>query len=704
MAAPRRRSPDPARSATSAGAQPPDATTPPWWPLLLFAGSLLLRLLYLMQVRDNPTFLFPTADPLTYHQRALEILAGDLLGREVFFHSSPLYPYFLAFNYLINGQSIFWTYAVQALIDALGVVLIWALARRLAGFLPGILAALLAMGYQAFIFFTGEMLEISLVLTSLTAALWLLTVAADRTVPADRGIAADRTVPADRAVAAHRTGIPRRARRRGGGLLFLAGAALGLASLGKPNLLATIPFLLWGWKIQTHRSWRRLLTPALLCLLGTALVIAPVTLRNRIVGGDWVLTTSNAGINFYIGNNAEADGTFHVHPGMQDDLGPASAQAAELAAGHPLAPSEVSRHWFARGLEFVGRHPLAEIRLLGRKLLLLLNAYEIPNHFDLNFFQRYSSLLRSTPARFGTVAPFALAGLVLAWRRRRRLAMLYAFLASYAATILAFFVTARYRLPAVPVLLVFAGITLATILYRLPWIARRLPPPDGPRLDRRSAPALAAILIAALVLVHWPLHEPEDFYAHQHGAIASVYKQQGRFREAADEYRRALELAPGSVLMHNSLGVALLELGDTEGGEAMVRAALARDPSYAPAWRNLGRLQEMHGDTLKAIDSFRRAFDEDPYFASAGIDLARLLYARRADEESARVLRRVLARTPDQPDALWNLAVLCGTRLGQRPAAIDLLDRLLRLVPDHPQAARLHAYLRSQEAAGGASR
>jgi Tfp pilus assembly protein PilF len=275
--------------------------------------------------------------------------------------------------------------------------------------------------------------------------------------------------------------------------------------------------------------------------------------------------------------------------------------------------------------------------------------------------------------------------------------MLYAFLASYATTILAFFVTARYRLPAVPLLLIFAGITLAALLARWPAIARRFPAgPAEVTLGRRGAWGAIGLVAAAALLVHWPIYQPEDFYAHQHGAIASVYKQQGRYREAAAEYRRALELAPGSVLMRNSLGVALLELGEIEEGEAMVRAALEGDETYAPAWRNLGRLQEMHGDTLQAIAAMRRAFDADPYFTAAGIDLARLLYARHADSESAAVLRRVLARSPDHPDALWNLAVVLGTRLGQRRAAIDLLDRLLRVAPTHPQAARLRAYLRGQ--------
>ena len=47
--------------------------------------------------------------------------------------------------------------------------------------------------------------------------------------------------------------------------------------------------------------------------LGIILVISPVTIRNWVVGRDLVLLTSQAGQNFYIGNNPRASGFFE-HP------------------------------------------------------------------------------------------------------------------------------------------------------------------------------------------------------------------------------------------------------------------------------------------------------------------------------------------------------------------------------------------------------
>jgi len=674
--------------------------------LLLFAGALLVRLIYLLQIRGNPTFLHPTADPLRYHERALGILAGDWVGGEIFFHSSPLYPYFLALNYWWNGQSIFWTYAAQATIDALTVVLVFETARRLAGRTIAWLSGLLALGYQAFIFFTGEMLEITLVLACLAGAVLLLVASADTaaqaagaTGPGRMGGQAGsaRSAPGGRRddVRASRAPAPKHDSRRLAGAGFL----LGLAVLGKPNLLAAVPFLLAGWNLQAGRRWRAFARPLPVCLLGLAAAILPVTARNAIVGGDFVLTTSNGGINFYIGNHTQADGTFRVEANLQDDLGTSSAQAAERAVGRPLKPSEVSAYWFRQGLAYVFGHPWNALVLTGRKLLLMLNGYEIPNHFDLSFFQRYSSLLRLTPIRFATVLPLAVCGLIAAWPQRRRLAIPYLLLAGTVLSLLPFFVTARYRLPAVPALIFFAALGLAALASHAPALAARLGlarPPGGVLLP-------LAGLALGIVLVALPFYAPEDFYAHQYGAIASVYKQQGRMPEAAEEYRRALALAPGAVLMRNSLAVCLLEMGDSAGGEEMLRAAIASDPGYAPAWRNLGRLLAQKGDTLAAIAAERRACDADPYLTTAASDLARLLFARGDYAESERVLREALSRAPRDENILWNLAVLLGTRLGRGGEAEALLDRLSAVRSDSPEVRRLRAFLRDQGRATGAT-
>ena len=88
-----------------------------------------------------------------------------------------------------------------------------------------------------------------------------------------------------------------------------AGLVLGLGALAVASMLLLAPVALW-WLRRTSRTWRA----PLLFLLGCTLAIAPVTLRNGLVSGDWVLISRDAGLNFYIGNNPQYERTTAIHP------------------------------------------------------------------------------------------------------------------------------------------------------------------------------------------------------------------------------------------------------------------------------------------------------------------------------------------------------------------------------------------------------
>ena len=103
--------------------------------------------------------------------------------------------------------------------------------------------------------------------------------------------------------------------------------------------------------------------------------------------------------------------------------------------------------------------------MLGRKLLLLVNATEMLDTESQESHAEWSWPLRIGGwfGHFGVLAPLALVGLVLGWPDRRRLAVLYVMTAAYAASVLMFYVFARYRLPLVPLLLLFAAGGAATL-------------------------------------------------------------------------------------------------------------------------------------------------------------------------------------------------------------------------------------------------
>ncbi|MCP5066498.1 MAG: glycosyltransferase family 39 protein, partial [bacterium] len=241
--------------------------------------AIVVRLIYLNDLGSAPFYHYPIGDSKIYHERALDIAGGDLVGREAYFHSSPLYPYFMAAIYRIAGPSITAVRVVQILIGSLNCVLILLLTRGMTGKRrgPPLVAGLMAAVYGTFVFFDADLLMIPLVLCFGCASVLLLA----------RGAGALR--------------------------LLTAGLLLGLAALGKPNVLLFAPVaLLWIFtEFQRTIQWKRWL-PAALFTAGVVVAVLPISIRNYIVSQDLVLVSSNAGVNLYIGNHEGTDGVFRL--------------------------------------------------------------------------------------------------------------------------------------------------------------------------------------------------------------------------------------------------------------------------------------------------------------------------------------------------------------------------------------------------------
>ena len=194
-------------------------------------------------------------------------------------------------------------------------------------------------------------------------------------------------------------------------------------------------------------------------LLGSVLAIAPVTLRNLVVGGDAVLISYNSGINFYIGNNSRYEETVAIRPGWEWDALAARPRQAGLER-----PSRQSAFFWAEAWREIRSDPADYLRLLARKLFLLGHGEEIGRNQPIYFHRNESSLLAALLWKhggiafpFGIAGPLALSGLLLALRNRRGAPARPCIIITYGAGVIAFFITARYRLPMVPVLLLFAA-------------------------------------------------------------------------------------------------------------------------------------------------------------------------------------------------------------------------------------------------------
>ncbi|HTO71921.1 MAG TPA: glycosyltransferase family 39 protein [Myxococcota bacterium] len=484
----------------------------------VFAAALALRLLHLQQVAaHDPFYDQPSVDSLIYVEWAKRIAGGDWLGTEPFF-LSPLYGYLVALVYWIAGPGPFWPLAVNAVLGAGACALVYALAARLFDGRAALLAALLAASYPLEIFYEGAPLLEALQSFLTTAVVW----------------AAVRALEGPTALR-----------------FAAAGALLGLSALARQNTLLFAPlFAVWvAVSLAPWRPTRQSVAYAGAFLLAVALTLAPATLYNWAASGDLVIGNATGGLLLYDSWNPSASATYSIPAifprALADDpierKGAYTALAQRALGRSPLRASEVSAYWRGEALAFVGAEPARALAIALERARLFWNRGEPWDVRSLTVSRESSWVLRLPLPGFGVIAPLALAGMVLAAPRWRRLAPLYAMVLVYFVSGVLFVALSRYRVPAVPLLAVFAGAGAVAL-----WDAARA------RDFRRAALAAGLVALAAF-LVNWD--EPSEDLSMAYFNLGNAYKEHSQFELATDQYFKSLELAPGYISTWNNLAL-----------------------------------------------------------------------------------------------------------------------------------------------------
>jgi hypothetical protein len=572
--------------------------------LYLFLAAMGVAVLYISQYARSPFFWVPQLDGLYHDLAARDILAGNVKP-EPFFRA-PLYYYFLAGIYAAFGRSFWAVRLVQSAIGALSVVLLYRLGLR-AGVRPAVslLAAIMMILCGPIVFATNELhtpvLEILLDLLYLN----LLLAAADTGCP------------------------PRRA------MLFAlsAGLALGLSAIARPNILVTAPLALgWLW-VQASPApgrVRRTAPLAVLFLLGAAIAPGSVTWRNARVSGDPVFIASQGGINFFIGNRPEADGFTPSTPARyrfdspyEDSVALYGQFAADEAAGRKLTASESQRYWAGRVFAWWAQEPLAGLRLLAKKWVLVWTHREIRNNTAYEYVRReWAPSLWALPFGFWFVGPVSVLGMVLAFRLRQpALRFLALFALVYMASFTLFFIADRYRLPVVPVLLLLSAYAVAWLVERVGAVRLAHSPAEW----RTLLPAAALLAgMAVVVNVDWYPTATPAAWALDYWGAGNRLAEQKRYDEAEAQYRRALALDSRNAEIWTNLGMAQYYQGRFEDAAASFAESIARGPGDGGAYYNLALCRLQQGRRGEARQLLAKAAAMDPENLAARRELAAL--------------------------------------------------------------------------------
>jgi hypothetical protein len=622
------------------------------WRLVAFLGAVLaVKLLVVAQLQHHP-LLQPEGglDTAAYLRLARQVMNGDLALGPGLYYLSPLYIYFLAAALSIS-DSLTFVRVLQAGLGTAAVGCIFATARRWHGERAGWIAAGLAALTGVFTFYEAVIFQSSLDVFLTAAALYFLT----RGLLPPEGGNYRRSEPVASAFSRRSEPVASAFRRND---LVLAGLIFGIQTLNRPNILfaavgiAVVLVVVGGSRSALSGAAR--VRAAAVLMAGLLIGVAPVVLRNAIVSRQLALSSSQGGLNFYIGNNAAATGQYHAVPGVRPNIEGQSddtRRVAEQMAGRSLTDVEVSAHFTDRALSWIRSNPVAAATLFVKKLALVFNA----RHQWLDFSYPYYAYDAGTVLRFLFVGPWLLvplgtAGVALGLLNGRRpppsplrgygetdeirdraYFVWLAFVPFYAIGVAIFFVGERYRLP----LFVPLCVTAAGALDLLPQA-----------FPKR---ALAAALGAAIV-TFWPF-ALDDGRFDERLRLSKVLMNRGDYGAAAMELEQAHALDPSHTIAEFNLGMALISSGRPQDGIAHVQRAVDAGVAMPGARYALAGAMMATGDRDGAARVLRASAPAPDDGAESCYRVALLALDVGAPEVAERYARQALAIKPGWREA-----------------------------------------------------
>jgi len=170
--------------------------------------------------------------------------------------------------------------------------------------------------------------------------------------------------------------------------------------------------------------------------------------------------------------------------------------------------------------------------------------------------------------------------------------------------------------------------------------------------------------------------ELDDTLGEAHLDLARAYTYESNWADAEREYRRALDLSPGSATVHQHYGFYLIQTGRPEEALAQIRIALELDPISPSTYQFAGRMLYFLRRYDEAIAVLQKGIELDP---SSGIlhQALGLVYLARpssyaqglAETERARELMEGDPFTASQLGYAWALG-------GKTAEARDILRQV----------------------------
>ena len=637
--------------------------------------ALGIRLIYLYQISDSPLLEVLLIDSHYYDQTGKIVASGQGTEERIFF-MNPYYTYYLALIYTFIGHSWITALFIQAITGTLSCALIYGIGRQLISPAVGLIAAAFAALYGTFVFYDGALLTANPIVFYNLISLYCLLLWKDKQKPI---------------------------------YLIAAGLALGLSTTGR-GLILMFVVLLPVWFYLQNQNYRTAITHWIYVLIGVFCILVPVGLRNWSIGGEFAMTPSGTGMAFYVGNHQGATGIYKnadfltsAEPKHEfDDY----YQEAQKRAGKTLTHDEAASFWIAEGFRYIFNNPKDYIKLQIQKVYLFWNRTEAPNNLSYYFAHDFASMLHFLIIGWGIIAPLGIVGLYHLARTQPPY-LLYFYLGAYFLACFIFFVTAEYRLPIAPVLMLGAAHLITT--WYTQWQAGQK--------SHILKPALITILLAIPINYQTTfaqgltkkridyfnfgnlytrannLQKAEMMYqksiaidptfSPNYRALAELYQKQGNIQAMVAANRQVQLLEGGLNASTDPLQQALEAFSNHQYETALKHfQTIVQNGTARPEHlNNIGLCHYRLNQFEQAEQAYQKAITQQPNYTRAHLNLALLYIKTNRFDQAENALKQILTLQPNNPKAQYRLAEVY-LQLNQPQKALALWQNMAQTFPN----------------------
>ena len=536
--------------------------------LLILLLAFCLRVFYLLYYNSLPDWNQLTVDNYYPYNLALNIANGNIFGDTTYFRA-PFYVYCLGLLYAVFGASLWIGRLFGLVIGIFSILLTYLIGKKVFDHKTGVLAAFIHTVYPITIFFESELLLDPLFMLLLQLALYRLLL-----------------------------WIENKSFRNA----FWVGIFMGLAAITRPTILIwVIPLLLLIIIYKNHvLQWYKQIAFFFIALI---IIIAPITIRNLIVAEDPVLIASQGGINFYIGNNPDADGVSAIMP---EPLGhnwriSQIHHIAETETGKILSSGEISSFWFKKGMRWIIENPKYFINLYLKKLYLNISNLEISNNRNIYQFFQNIPLLKYNPVEFGILFSFSIVSILLLWKRNKVLKLLVILLITYIMVGSLFFFSSRFRLPMLPFYFVFSASGLILTIKCM-------------RGNIAKTAKLFVIILITLLLSYYPIvsfsegNSPQEMMSK-----GNYYYGQKDYESSLNYNRKAFKIDSLFPEVNLNIGNCFLKFKDIDSATYYYQREIEIHPLRPKSLTNLATIKLITNETQEAINLVEKAIQIQPY-------------------------------------------------------------------------------------------